>query len=34
MPIEDLEAFLRTIDLDPGARTLVGWCEAQSYNFI
>ncbi len=33
MPIEDLEAFLRTIDLDPGARTLVGWCEAQGVPF-
>jgi alpha-galactosidase len=33
MPLADLEAFLRTIDLDPGARALVGWCEAQGVPF-
>jgi alpha-galactosidase len=33
MPLTDLEAFLRTIDLDPGARALVGWCEAQGVPF-
>jgi len=33
MPLADLEAFLRTIELDPGARVLVGWCEAQGVPF-
>lgn len=33
MPLADLEAFLRTIELDPGARALVAWCEAQGVPF-
>jgi alpha-galactosidase len=33
MPIADLEAFLRTIELDRGARALVDWCEAQQVPF-
>jgi len=33
MPLADLEAFLRTIELDPGARALVDWCEAQGVPF-
>jgi alpha-galactosidase len=33
MPLADLEEFLRTIELDPGARELVGWCEAQGVPF-
>lgn len=28
-----LEAFLRTVELDPGARDLLAWCEAQSAPF-
>ncbi len=33
MPLADLEAFLRTIELDPGARALVGWCESHGVPF-
>jgi len=33
MPQADLEAFLRTIELDPGARDLVAWCEAKGVPF-
>jgi 2,3-diketo-5-methylthio-1-phosphopentane phosphatase len=33
MPLADLEAFLRTIELDRGARALVAWCEAQGVPF-
>jgi 2,3-diketo-5-methylthio-1-phosphopentane phosphatase len=30
---EVLEAFLTTVELDPGARDLLAWCEAQSVPF-
>jgi alpha-galactosidase len=33
LPEEELDAFLRTIDLDPGAERLVGWCEARDVPF-
>jgi alpha-galactosidase len=33
LPLADLEAFLRTIELDRGARALVEWCEAQGVPF-
>ncbi len=33
MPLADLEGFLRTIELDRGARALVAWCEAQGVPF-
>ena len=33
MPLADLEAFLRTIELDPGARPLVAWCESRGVPF-
>jgi 2,3-diketo-5-methylthio-1-phosphopentane phosphatase len=33
MPLADLEAFLRTIELDRGARALVDWCEARRVPF-
>ena len=33
LPKAELEAFLRTITLDPGARSLVAWCEAQQVPF-
>jgi 2,3-diketo-5-methylthio-1-phosphopentane phosphatase len=29
----ELDAFLRTIELDPGARELVGWCEQSAVPF-
>jgi 2-hydroxy-3-keto-5-methylthiopentenyl-1-phosphate phosphatase len=33
LPEADLEAFLRTVELDPGAATLVTWCEARGIPF-
>lgn len=33
LPEEELDAFLRTIDLDPGAAALVAWCEARAVPF-
>jgi len=33
LPEAELEAFLRTIELDPGARDLVEWCERQRVPF-
>jgi alpha-galactosidase len=33
LPREELAAFLRTIDLDPGARSLVDWCRSQDVPF-
>jgi 2-hydroxy-3-keto-5-methylthiopentenyl-1-phosphate phosphatase len=33
MPLADLDAFLRTIELDRGARDLLAWCEAQGVPF-
>jgi alpha-galactosidase len=33
LPEADLEAFLRTVELDPGARDLVVWCERQRVPF-
>jgi len=33
LPEADLEAFLRTVELDPGARDLVAWCERQRVPF-
>jgi alpha-galactosidase len=33
LPLADLEAFLLTIELDPGARPLVAWCESHGVPF-
>jgi alpha-galactosidase len=33
LPEEELDAFLRTVELDPGAEALVQWCEAQGVPF-
>jgi 2,3-diketo-5-methylthio-1-phosphopentane phosphatase len=33
LPEEDLESFLRTIELDPGARDLMAWCEQKQVPF-
>lgn len=33
LPEEELEAFLRTVDLDPGARDLMAWCEKRGVPF-
>jgi 2-hydroxy-3-keto-5-methylthiopentenyl-1-phosphate phosphatase len=33
LPEEELDAFLRTVELDPGAQALVRWCEAQGVPF-
>jgi len=33
LPEAELEAFLRTVELDPGARELVAWCEARGIPF-
>ncbi len=33
LPEAELDSFLRTIDLDPGARGLVAWCEARGVPF-
>jgi alpha-galactosidase len=33
LPEDELQAFLRTIELDPGARDLVAWCESHGVPF-
>jgi 2-hydroxy-3-keto-5-methylthiopentenyl-1-phosphate phosphatase len=33
LPEDELERFLRTIELDPGARDLVAWCERERVPF-
>jgi alpha-galactosidase len=33
LPWADVDAFLRTVDLDPGARELVTWCEQRGVPF-
>lgn len=33
LPEAELEAFLRTVELDPGARDLLAWCEARGIPF-
>jgi 2-hydroxy-3-keto-5-methylthiopentenyl-1-phosphate phosphatase len=33
LPREEVDAFLRTIELDPGARELVGWCDRNEIPF-
>jgi alpha-galactosidase len=33
LPEPELDAFLRTVELDPGAEALVRWCEAQGVPF-
>jgi alpha-galactosidase len=33
LPEAELEAFLRTVELDPGARDLVAWCERNDVPF-
>ena len=33
LPLADLEAFLQTVELDPGARALVDWCDAKGVPF-
>jgi len=33
LPEEELEAYLRTVELDPGARDLVAWCAARDVPF-
>jgi alpha-galactosidase len=33
LPEAELESFLRTIELDPGARSLVAWCERSGVPF-
>ncbi len=33
LPEAELDAFLRTVELDPGAAALVGWCEERSVPF-
>ncbi len=33
LPLADLEAFLQTVELDPGARALVAWCDAKAVPF-
>ena len=33
LPEADIEAFLRTVELDPGARDLVAWCERRRVPF-
>ena len=33
LPLPELEAFLQTVELDPGARELVHWCEAKGVPF-
>jgi len=33
LPRADVDAFLRTVDLDPGARELVAWCERHGVPF-
>jgi 2-hydroxy-3-keto-5-methylthiopentenyl-1-phosphate phosphatase len=33
LPEKELDKFLETIDLDPGAETMVDWCEAEGVPF-
>ncbi len=33
LPEKELDEFLETIDLDPGAETIVDWCEAEEVPF-
>jgi alpha-galactosidase len=33
LPVEELEAFLRSVELSPGARELVEWCDAREIPF-
>jgi 2,3-diketo-5-methylthio-1-phosphopentane phosphatase len=33
LPEKDLDRFLETIDLDPGARDMLAWCERESVPF-
>lgn len=33
LPEKDLDAFLETIDLDPGSRALLAWCEDEGVPF-
>ncbi len=33
LPEKDLESFLETIDLDPGARAMLDWCESEGVPF-
>jgi 2,3-diketo-5-methylthio-1-phosphopentane phosphatase len=33
LPESDLDAFLRTVELDPGSHALVAWCEAHGVPF-
>ena len=33
LPRSEVDAFLRSVELDPGARDLVAWCERQSVPF-
>jgi 2,3-diketo-5-methylthio-1-phosphopentane phosphatase len=33
LPEKDLDRFLETIDLDPGARAMLDWCERESVPF-
>ena len=33
LPEAELEAFLRTVELDPGARALLEWCRVNGYRF-
>jgi 2-hydroxy-3-keto-5-methylthiopentenyl-1-phosphate phosphatase len=33
LPEEELDTFLRTVELDPGARDLVEWCESEGIPF-
>ena len=33
LPAEQLEEFLRSVDLDPGAAALVDWCRGQGVDF-
>lgn len=34
IPEAELEAFLQTVELDPGARALVSWCEKHGIPFL
>jgi 2,3-diketo-5-methylthio-1-phosphopentane phosphatase len=33
LPEKELDSFLETIDLDPGAETMIDWCEAEGVPF-
>ena len=33
LPEKELDSFLETIDLDPGAETMIDWCEAEGIPF-